>query len=277
MPIVSTFCKKGGVGKSTFIAFLGHYYATQGKKVLIISADDQNSIFKIFGADDKIFDKQDDFFEYLLAGKADLGDVLLDVRENLYLIKTLNTDKLSTKLTLERSQEKMIRKIIEEYASWFDYIFIDFPPSSNRLSEVLLDLSDAIIVVVGLDSLGLDGFFNTIQYFYDSDIDVDHIKYIVPNSFSKNRRAPKVSLNKLTAQAADFTKQAVVLPPIYDRAIVKNLQAEGISVFDNVELERYDQKQLNLLKGELLELFKLIDLNKKDPEPKNNLASKLGK
>ena len=116
------------------------------------------------------------------------------------MIKTLNTDKLSTKLTLERSQEKMIRKIIEEYASWFDYIFIDFPPSSNRLSEVLLDLSDAIIVVVGLDSLGLDGFFNTIQYFYDSDIDVDHIKYIVPNSFSKNRRAPKVSLNKLTAR-----------------------------------------------------------------------------
>ena len=48
MPIVSTFCKKGGVGKTTFIGYLAHYYANQGKTVLVISADDQNSIFKIF-------------------------------------------------------------------------------------------------------------------------------------------------------------------------------------------------------------------------------------
>ena len=47
MAIISTFCKKGGVGKSTFIGFMAHYYATLGKKVLIISTDDQNSIFKI--------------------------------------------------------------------------------------------------------------------------------------------------------------------------------------------------------------------------------------
>ena len=49
MAIVSTFCKKGGVGKSTFIGFMAHYYASKGRKVLIISTDDQNSIFKIFG------------------------------------------------------------------------------------------------------------------------------------------------------------------------------------------------------------------------------------
>ena len=48
MSIVSAFCKKGGVGKSTIVGFIAHHYATLGKKVLIISADDQNSIFKIF-------------------------------------------------------------------------------------------------------------------------------------------------------------------------------------------------------------------------------------
>ena len=36
MPIISTFCKKGGVGKTTFIGYLAHYYATKGKTVLII-------------------------------------------------------------------------------------------------------------------------------------------------------------------------------------------------------------------------------------------------
>ena len=257
MAIISTFCKKGGVGKSTFIGFLAHYYATQGKKVLIISTDDQNSIFKIFGIED---DGSDNYLEFLLAGKADLGDVLIEARENLYLIKSLNTDSMSLKLTLERSQEKVIRKMLEEYSSFFDYIFIDFPPSSNRLTEVLLDTSDCILVVVGLDSLGLDGFFNTIQYFVDKDINLNNIKYILPNGYQYNRRAPKLSLEKLTIQAKDFTPNAKILPALTEKSIIKNLQAEGISPFDDRELERYDTRERNALRESLLALFKEIDI-----------------
>lgn len=260
MAVVSVFCKKGGVGKSTFVGFLAHYYASLGKKVLLISADDQNSIFKIFGADNKILEQDDNYLEFLLTGHAELGDILIDVRENLYLIKTLNTDKMSLKLTLERQQEKTIKNMVNEYKTFFDYVFIDFPPSSNRLTEVLLDISDAIMVVVGLDSLGLDGFFNTIQYFVDNDIDLNSIKYIIPNGYSKNRRAPKVSLDILKEQAVDFTPAAKVLPALQDKSIIKNLQAEGISVFDDVVLERYDQNQKELLKKDLLELFKEIEL-----------------
>lgn len=260
MAIISTFCKKGGVGKTTFIGYLAHYYATQGKKVLVLSADDQNSIFKIFGAEDKIFEENDNYLEFLIACHAELGDVLIDVRENLFLIKTLNTDKLSMKLTLERSQEKVLKKIFAEYSTFFDYIFIDFPPSSSRLTEVLLELSDAIMIVVGLDSLGLGGFVNTIQYFIDNDLDLDNIKYIVPNGYSKNRRAPKVSLDKLQQQAADFTPQATVLPALSDKSIVKNLQAEGISPFDIVDLPPYDRTNRDLLVDELKELFSHIDI-----------------
>lgn len=257
MAIISTFCKKGGVGKSTFIGFFAHYLATQGKKVLIISTDDQNSIFKIFGIED---DGSDNYLEFLLAGKKDLGDILIDARENLYLIKSLNTDNMSLKLTLERSQEKVIRKMLEEYGSFFDYIFIDFPPSSNRLTEVLLDMSDTILVVVGLDSLGLDGFFNTIQYFVDKDIDLNNIKYILPNGYCYNRRAPKLSLEKLTLQAKDFTPNAKILPALTEKSIIKNLQAMGISPFDDKELERYDTRERNALRESLLSLFKEIEV-----------------
>lgn len=255
MPVVSTFCKKGGVGKTTFIAYLGHYYATLGKKVLIISVDDQNSIFKVFGADEKIFDTNDNYLEFLMAGYAELGDILINVRENLFLIKTLNTDKLSMKLTLERSQEKVIKKIIQDCDSWFDYILVDFPPSSSRLTEVLLDMSDHILIVVGLDSLGLGGFVNTIQYFIDNEINLEGIKYIVPNGYSKNRRAPKVSLEKLEEQAKEFTPNAHILPALAERSIIKNLQAEGISPFDDVTLQRYDQAGKEQLAENLMELF----------------------
>lgn len=261
MAIVSTFCKKGGVGKTTFIGFMAHYYSSIGKKVLVISVDDQNSIFKVFGCDDKIFEVNDNYLEFLLADHVDMGDILIEVRPNLYLIKTLNTDKLSMKLTLERNQEKAITRIVQEYNKFFDYIFVDFPPSSSRLSEVLLDLSDHILIVVGLDSLGLGGFFNTIQYFIDNDINIEGIKYIVPNGYSKNRRAPKVSLEKLEEQAKEFTPNAIVLPALQEKSIIKNLQAEGVSPFDETKMATYyDQTAKESLESGLKDLFKLIDV-----------------
>jgi len=261
MPVISAFCKKGGVGKTTFIGFMGHYYASLGKKVLIISVDDQNSIFKVFGIEEKIFDVNDNYLEFLLADHKDLGDILIEARENLYLIKTLNSDKLSLKLTLERSQEKILKKILDEYNSYFDYILIDFPPSSSRLSEVLLDLSDAILLVIGLDSLGLGGYFNTIQYFVDNDISINGIKYIIPNGYSRNRRAPRISLEKLEMQAIEFTPKAVVLPPLQDKSIIKNLQGEGISPFDDVKMTtNYDQAAKEALLEDLKELFNQIEI-----------------
>lgn len=265
MAVVSTFCKKGGVGKTTFIGFLAHYYSTLGKKVLIISVDDQNSIFKIFGKEDKIFEESDNYLEFLMANVVEMGDVLIEVRPNLYVIKTLNTDKLSMKLTLERTQEKVIKKIVGEYETYFDYVFIDFPPSSSRLTEVLLDISDSIIIVVGLDSLGLNGFFNTIQYFVDNDINLEQIKYIVPNGFSLNRRAPKISLDKLKEQALEFTPHATVLTPLKDRSIIKNLQADGVSVYDQPEDEAkrmtaWDITNRNILRDELKEMFETIKI-----------------
>lgn len=261
MAVISTFCKKGGVGKTTFIGYFAHYYAKLGKKVLVLSVDDQNSIFKIYGAEDKIFAQNDNYLEFLMAGHAEMGDILIEVRENLYLIKTLNTDKLSMKLTLERRQEKVLKTIIDEYETFFDYIFIDFPPSSSRLTEVLLDMSDKILLVVGLDSLGLGGFFNTIQYFIDNEIRLEGIKYIVPNGYSKNKRAPKISFEQLKEQASEFTPTAEVLQPINDRAIIKNIQFEGLSVFDDdVTLSPYDKKSLEILREELVDLFNTIEI-----------------
>jgi len=268
MSICSVYCKKGGVGKTTFIGYLGHYYAQQGKKVLIISADDQNSIFKVFGEDEKIFESDDNYLEYYIAGKAELGDLLIPVRENLYLIKTLNTDKLSMKLTYERAQEKIIKNMFKEYNTFFDYILVDFPPSSSRLTEVLLELSDSVCIVVGLDTLGLGGFWNTIQYFIDNELDVESIKYIIPNGYCKNRRAPRVSLEKLQEQVSEFTPNANLLEPISERSIVKNIQDLGISAFDHEGIEVYDKANLTawdkqnkeLLEQELISMFQKMSL-----------------
>lgn len=261
MPIISCFCKKGGVGKTTFLGYLAHYYATQGKTVLVISADDQNSIFKIFGVDHFVTDNDDDFFEHLFVGEKKPQDVAFEARINLYLMKTLNTDRLSLNLTLKRSEEKHLRALIQDFTRFFDYIFIDFPPSSSRLSEILLDLSDSILLVVGLDALGLEGYSNTIQYFVDSDINLSKIKYVIPIGYHPVKLAPKACLKQLIEKVKILTPNAIVSTPINDKSVIKNLQAEGVSVFDEHQMkDKFHQKNRDQIRKELTEVYKSLKL-----------------
>lgn len=261
MAIVSTFCKKGGVGKTTLIGYLAHYHAMQGKTVLVISVDDQNSIFKLFGKDGFIDERQDNYFEHYLAGETKREEIVCEARDGMYLIKTLNTDTLSLNLTLQRAQEKKLRNVINDFSQYFDYIFIDFPPSSSRLSEILLDISENIVLVVGLDTLGLDGFKNTLQYFVDSDIDLDKISYIIPNNYNPIKRTPKACLDTLKKQAKEYTPKAKITTPMNELAIIKNLQAEGVSIFDNYDIkDRFHNKNRQRAYTELESLYKTIEL-----------------
>lgn len=256
MPVISVFCKKGGVGKTSFLGYLAHYHATKGKTVLVLSADDQNSIYKIFGVERFISERSDNYFEHLLAGEKEARDIISEARVNMYIIKTLNTDRLSLTLTLRRTQERQLRETIEYFKGFFDYIFIDFPPSSSRLTEILLDLSDNILLVVGLDTLGLDGYINTIQYFTDVDINLAKIKYIIPTGYHPIKIAPTNGLKKLNTLTKTYTPNAKLTVPIKDKSVIRNLQEEGVSVFDEHQMSsKFHQKNRDEIRKDLLKVF----------------------
>ena len=267
MPIISCFCKKGGVGKTTFIGYLAHYYALQNKKVLVISADDQNSIFKMFGVQHYVTDNDDDFFEHLMVGEKQPQDITFEARINLYLMKTLNTDKLSTNLSLKWAQGKKLQSLILGFTRFFDYILIDFPPSGNRFNEILLDLSDFILLAVGLDALSLDGYLNTIQYFADSGINSDKIKYIIPIGYHPIKSAPNNCLKSLKKLAKEFTPNAIITEPVSNKSIIQNLQENGISVFDEGQIwenvpknsRKFHENNAKKVRKELTEIYKSLN------------------
>lgn len=263
MPIISTYCKKGGVGKTTYLGYLAHYVATKGNKVLIISADDQNSVFKLFGCGDFVTDQNNMYLEHLLAGQCNPEDIVCEARINMYIIKTLNTDRLSFTLTVKRQEERKLIDTIKGFRQFFDYIFIDFPPSSSRLSEILLDISDSILLVVGLDTLGLDGYINTIQYFVDTDINLDKIKYVVPTGYHPIKLAPKNCLKELKKQVEKYTPNAEITDPVCDRSVIKNLQAEGVSLFDKHQMSsKFHQKNRDDVEKEWRSDFEHLNLDK---------------
>jgi len=261
MSIVSVYCKKGGVGKTSFLGYLAHYHVAQGKTVLIISADDQNSVFTIFGCQKMVTEHDDDFIENLLVGEKSREEVVFEARPGMYLMKTLNTDSLSINLTMRRSDEKKLQSMVEDFRNYFDYIFIDYPPSSSRLTELLLEISDQIILVIGLNALGIDGYRNTIQYFVDTDIDINKISYVVPMGYNPVKISPNEALKELKELVPNSSPKAIITQPINDKAEVPNLQREGVSVFDEHQMkDKFHEKNRNEVRKELTALYDFIKL-----------------
>ena len=156
--LISFFCKKGGVGKTTVTGEFAGYLTSLGKRVLIISIDDQNSVFEMFGRSSAVFEDDSNYLEHYVAGACEQDKALIPLRDNLYGIKTLNTDMLSKKLTLERTFERQFVAAIDRLQQGFDFTFFDLPPSSNRTTEILLEKTDLLMLIVELNKLGINGF-----------------------------------------------------------------------------------------------------------------------
>jgi len=254
--IITYFCKKGGVGKTTILGENADYLASLGKKVLIISIDDQNSIFEMFGKSKEVFDKDDNYIEHILTQSITIEDALIKMRSNIDGLKTLNIDMLSKKLTLERQFERQFVSLIQELDEKYDFVFVDLPPSSNRTSEVVLDLCKHIFLIVELNKLGVNGFYNTLQYFVDAGIDLKKIQYVLPNGFSKMKSVPTVALEEIIEITNNNLTNAVVLEPVPEKANIQTLQQKGIVVFDEdvKALNSYQRGQ----KKFLMEVFKKL-------------------
>jgi chromosome partitioning protein len=258
--IVTYYSKKGGVGKTTVLGEHASYIASTGKKVLLISMDDQNSIFEMFGQSKAVFGKDDNYLEFALAGTTPIKEVLIKIREKIHAIKTLNIDMISKKLTLERPFEKQFIQLVKDLNEKFDYIFIDLPPSSNRANEVVFELCDQIILIVELNKLGVNGLLNTIQYFTDVDVSFDKVKYVLPNGYSKTKHAPAIALTDLERMVKQSLTKAKVLPPFPEKAVIQTLQEKGVSVFDEeiTVLSSYERSQKKELMKTFGDLFQSI-------------------
>jgi len=254
--ITTYFCKKGGVGKTTILGEHADYLASLGKKVLIVSIDDQNSIFELFGKTSLVFENDNNYIEHFLVDSCTKKEALIPLRENIYGMKTLNIDMLSNKLTLERPFEKNFLKKLKEISADFDVTFIDLPPSSNRATELVLsDVCDFVCLIVQLNKLGVNGFYNTLQYFIDCSIELEKIKYVLPNGFSKNKLVPAVALEEMRAIAKENVPGAKFLDPVPEKSVIQTLQSKGVAAFDDVKGNKTVSSYVKSQKKEVSELF----------------------
>lgn len=163
--IIAIFNQKGGVGKTTTTINLSAGLGRLGKKVLVIDIDPQGNCTSGLGVEkNKV-----DFMIYdVLVNDSPIKDAIQkSSAQNVDVISSNNQlAGLEIELAREGKWEKILQEKLESIKDYYDYIFIDCPPSLAILSVIGLVASDSVIIPIQCEYYALEGvsqLFETIK------------------------------------------------------------------------------------------------------------------
>jgi chromosome partitioning protein len=166
--------QKGGVAKTTTTLNLAAAFAEEGHRVLCIDMDPQGNLTMSQGIDPDTLEVS--MFDVLVYDTS-IREV---IRRREVDIACSSIDlagaeiAMSTKIGRERSLDKALREVREEY----DFICIDTPPSLGLLTINALTAADKVIVPVQCEYLSMRGLIqlqNTLSMIRENlnpDVDI---------------------------------------------------------------------------------------------------------
>jgi chromosome partitioning protein len=155
--VLSISNHKGGVGKTTSAINIGAGLNLLGKKVLLIDLDPQANLSQSLG----LFDQQRTIYGAL---KGDYKLEPISVLKGLDVIpSTLDLSGAEIELSSEPGREYILRELIDDVRSSYDYIIIDSPPSLGLLSINSFTAADEIIIPLQAQFLAMQGLAKMVE------------------------------------------------------------------------------------------------------------------
>lgn len=163
---ISVALRKGGSGKTSLAVNLASALAQKGKNVLLVDIDAQCNSTISLGYDPMELEKSvvDLFANPNLHPK----DVLVKTDFGLYLMPA-HPDLAVYEMSIRATQTHIIKSFLDPVEEYFDYIFIDTPPSSTNLTVASLVASDSVIIPLQAQYLAMIGLKQVID-------DINNIK-----------------------------------------------------------------------------------------------------
>lgn len=233
--------QKGGVGKTTITANLGHALALQGRRVMLVDLDPQAQLTTSLG----IFQLPSHGIDAVLMGQMELAAVGIHSRDNLVLVppgKQLAEVDRRHGDDLERS--RLLREALEQEMPDLDFLLFDCPPAAGILTANALMAADEALIPVTGDYLGLNGvayLLATLKRF-DAFRQQPLGQSIVVSRLHARRRLAREVQEKLLSHFSN----KVLATPISEAAVLAECPAAGRTIFEYRHRSRSAEEFMSL-------------------------------
>jgi len=227
MRVISVANQKGGVGKTTTTINLAAWFASQGRRVLVLDMDGQGHVCPALHQA-----KGPGLFNALVAGRG-VVEVMVEARENLFVLPNDHTgEKIKAWAQTLELRGFIIADLVDSVRNQFDIVLIDTPPSTDLLHVASLVAADWIVIPAAMDYLALDGVGYVMQMLRDMTrmrgVTPPQLMGVLPTMFDRVTSETAGNLNRVrNAMGA-----AALLPPIPRDTKVREASTFGMSIFE---------------------------------------------
>lgn len=162
MEIIAVGNQKGGVGKTTTVVNIATGLAIKGSKVAVLDLDPQGNATSGFGLNKNDFEGT---IYNVFSGEMQIEQVLIGTDFNNLFIAPANSNLIAAENSLGDTQgrEFIIKNSLERIKEYFDYVFIDCPPSLGLLTLNALAAANQVIVPLQCEYYALEGISSLVD------------------------------------------------------------------------------------------------------------------
>lgn len=153
---IAVFNQKGGVGKTTTNMNLTTALAMEGYRVLTVDIDPQGNTTSGFGFEKNQLEKS--IYDALIEDESLVNIILTTGYEGLNILPS-NIELAGSEIELSnmKHRDTRLREVLKPVRKYYDYIFIDCPPSLGLLTINSLTAADSVLIPIQCEYYALEG------------------------------------------------------------------------------------------------------------------------
>jgi len=233
MKIISIINQKGGVGKTTTVINLASALSQQGKKILVIDLDPQGNATTGLGLSNA--EKSDQTIYGILNGTMLISNVIKKTKfENLDLISSnVDLSGLEVETAGDNDRAFILKDKLTAYLnnsrSFYDYIFLDCPPSLSLLTVMALVSSNSLLVPLQTEFFALEGLTQLMKTIERIKVNLNPKLEIQGILLTMYDRRNKLS-SQVEQEARDYFKEKVYQTVIPRNVRLSEAPSHGVPV-----------------------------------------------